>query len=135
MGDEINNNYPAAPDFISETPVNLPANQPQAEYGSDLIAELIGSLGHEYIFLTPGSSFRGVHDSLVNHTKNHKPKIILVAHEEIAVAMAQGYCKATGKPAMAFLHDLVGIQHATMAFYNAMADRMPVVVLGGSVIS
>ena len=132
MGDEINNNYPAAPDFISETPVNLPANQPQAEYGSDLIAELIGSLGHEYIFLTPGSSFRGVHDSLVNHTKNHKPKIILVAHEEIAVAMAQGYCKATGKPAMAFLHDLVGIQHATMAFYNAMADRMPVVVLGGS---
>ena len=63
MGDEINNNYPAAPDFISETPVNLPANQPQAEYGSDLIAELIGSLGHEYIFLTPGSSFRGVHDS------------------------------------------------------------------------
>ena len=101
MGDEINNNYPAAPDFISETPVNLPANQPQAEYGSDLIAELIGALGHEYIFLTPGSSFRGVHDSLVNHTKNHKPQIILVAHEEIAVAMAQGYCKATGKPAMA----------------------------------
>ena len=132
MSDEINNNYPAAPEFTSETPINLPANQPKGEYGSDLIAELIGELGHDYIFLTPGSSFRGVHDSLVNHTKNHKPKIILVAHEEIAVAMAHGYCKATGRPAMAFLHDLVGVQHATMAFYNAMADRMPVVVLGGS---
>ena len=130
--DDINNNYPAAPDFASETPINLPANQPRAEYGSDLIAELIGELGHDYIFLTPGSSFRGVHDSLVNHTKNHKPKIILVAHEEIAVAMAHGYCKATGRPAMAFLHDLVGVQHASMAFYNAMADRMPVIVLGGS---
>ena len=132
MSDEINNNYPAAPDFASETPINLPSNQSKAEYGSDLIAELIGNLGHDYIFLTPGSSFRGVHDSLVNHTRNHKPQIILVAHEEIAVAMAQGYCKATGRPAMAFLHDLVGVQHATMAFYNAMADRMPVIVLGGS---
>ena len=132
MSAEINNNYPAAPDFATETPINLPANQPKAEYGSDMIAELIGELGHDYIFLTPGSSFRGVHDSLVNHTKNHKPQIILVAHEEIAVAMAQGYCKATGRPAMAFLHDLVGVQHATMAFYNAMADRMPVIVLGGS---
>ena len=67
--DDINNNYPAAPDFGSEAPINLPANQSKAEYGSDLIAELIGNLGHDYIFLTPGSSFRGVHDSLVNHTR------------------------------------------------------------------
>ena len=73
MSNEINNNYPAAPDFVSEAPIKLPANQPKAEDGSDLIAELIGTLGHDYIFLTPGSSFRGVHDSLVNHTKNHKP--------------------------------------------------------------
>ena len=132
MSDEINNNYPAAPDFASESPINLPSNQPKAEYGSDLIAEIMGALGHEYLFLTPGSSFRGVHDSLVNHTRNHKPQIILVAHEEMAVAMAQGYSKATGKPSMCFLHDLVGVQHATMAFYNAMADRMPIIVLGGA---
>jgi acetolactate synthase-1/2/3 large subunit len=129
---EINNNYPAAPGFQSETPINLPDNLPKAEYGSDLIAEMIGELGHDYIFLTPGSSFRGVHDSLVNHTRNHKPQIILVAHEEMAVAMAQGYCKATGRSACVFVHDLVGVQHAVMAFYNAMADRMPVVVFGGS---
>jgi acetolactate synthase-1/2/3 large subunit len=124
--------YPAAPGFESEAPINLSANQPKAEYGSDLVAELIGKLGHDYLFLTPGSSFRGVHDSLVNHTRNHKPQIILVAHEEMAVAMAQGYSKVTQKPSMCFLHDLVGLQHATMALYNAMADRMPVVVLGGS---
>jgi len=124
--------YPAAPGFESETPINLPRNRADAEYGSDMIAELIGELGHDYVFLTPGSSFRGLHDSLVNHTRNHKPQIILVAHEEMAIAMAQGYCKATGKPAMAILHDLVGVQHGLMAFYNAMADRQPVVVLGGS---
>ena len=132
MSDKINDNYPAAPEFVSEAPINLPDNQPKAEYGSDLIAEMMGEMGHDYLFLTPGSSFRGVHDSLVNHTRNHKPQIILVAHEEMAVAMAQGYWKATGRPALAFVHDLVGLQHAVMAFYNAMADRAPVVVLGGS---
>jgi acetolactate synthase-1/2/3 large subunit len=124
--------YPAAPGFESEAPVNLPRNRSDAEYGSDLVAELFGKLGHDYIFLTPGSSFRGVHDSLVNHTRNHKPQIILCAHEEIAMAMGQGYAKATGKPGLVFLHDLVGVQHAAMAFYNAWADRQPVVVLGGS---
>ncbi len=126
------NDYPAAPGFTSEAPINLPSNRADAEYGSDMIAELIGKLGHDYVFLTPGSSFRGLHDSLVNHTRNHKPTLILVAHEEMAIAMAQGYCKATGRPAMAILHDLVGVQHGLMAFYNAMADRQPVVVLGGS---
>jgi acetolactate synthase-1/2/3 large subunit len=124
--------YPAAPGFESEAPVNLPRNQSDAEYGSDLVAELFGRLGHDYIFLTPGSSFRGVHDSLVNHTRNHRPQIILCPHEEMALAMAQGYSKATGRPSLVFLHDLVGVQHAAMAFYNAWADRQPVVVCGGS---
>ena len=124
--------YPAGPNFASEAPINLPSNRQDAAYGSDVIVELFGDLGFEHVFLTPGSSFRGIHDSLVNHTRNHKPEIILCAHEEIAVAMAQGYAKATGRPALVFLHDLVGVQHAVMAFYNAWADRMPVVVLGGA---
>jgi len=124
--------YPAAPAFDSEAPINLPRNRAEAEYGSDLLCELLGRLGHDYVFLTPGSSFRAVHDSLVNHTRNHKPQIVLCAHEEIAVAMAHGYAKATGRPSLVFLHDLVGIQHGLMAFYNAWADRQPIVVLGGS---
>lgn len=125
-------NYPAAPGFESESPINLPANRSDAEYGSDVIAEMLGRLEFDYAFLTPGSSFRGLHDSLVNHTRNHKPEIILCAHEEIAVAMGQGYAKATGRPALVILHDLVGVQHGLMALYNAWADRKPLVVLGGS---
>ena len=125
-------NYPAAPGFESESPINLPANRSDAEYGSDVIAEMLGRLEFDYAFLTPGSSYRGLHDSLVNHTRNHKPEIILCAHEEIAVAMGQGYAKATGRPALVILHDLVGVQHGLMALYNAWADRKPLVVLGGS---
>ena len=107
-------NYPAAPGFESESPINLPANRSDPGYGSDVIAEILGRLEFDYAFLTPGSSFRGLHDSLVNHTRNHKPEIILCSHEEIAVAMGQGYAKATGRPALVILHDLVGVQHGLL---------------------
>ncbi len=85
-----------------------------------------------YVPLNPGSSFRGLHDSLVNHGGNTKPQILLCLHEEIAVALAHGYAKATGGLAVAAVHDLVGLMHASMAVYDAFCDRTPVLVLGGS---
>ena len=53
-------------------------------------------------------------------------------HEEVAVAIAQGWAKVTGKAMAAAVHSNVGLQHATMAFFNAWCDRMPVVVLGAT---
>ena len=64
MSDEINNNYPAAPDFASESPINLPSNQPKAEYGSDLIAEIMGALGHEYRRAVLGAGFQPGFDAI-----------------------------------------------------------------------
>ena len=118
--------------FQSEAPVNLPRNRMDAAYGSDVICDLIQAMGFEYVMLTPGSSFRGLHDSLVNYTRNTRPRIILCGAEEVALHMAQGYGKVTGKAGLVVLHDLVGLQHATMAFYNAWCDEVPVLVLGGS---
>jgi hypothetical protein len=44
-------------------------------WGSDPIAELLRALGLDYIALTPGASFRGLHDSLVNHLGNTRPAV------------------------------------------------------------
>ena len=118
--------------YASEIPVNLPRNRAEPEYGSDLICDLLQAMGFEHVMLTPGSSFRGLHDSLVNHTRNARPGIVLCGAEEIALHMAQGYSKVTGKASLVILHDLVGLQHAMMAFYNAWADEVPILVLGGS---
>ena len=123
---------PSGDPYASEVPINLPANRQDPEYGSDVVVDMLGALGFDYIALTPGSSFRGIHDSLVNYGRNHRPEIILCAHEEIAVALAHGYAKASGRVGGVILHDLVGIQHALMACYNASADRAPVFVLGGA---
>ena len=115
-----------------EVPVKLPANAPTAEYGSDLIAELISSMGFEHVFLLPGSSFRGLHDSLVNHTRNTKPEMILCPTEFAAISAGHGYAKATGKPALVIIHDLVGLMLGCMSVFNAWCDQVPLLILGGS---
>ena len=106
-------------------------------YGSDLLVELLKAYNIEYVPANIGATFRGIWESLVNLRENalkagdsSYPEAISVCHEEIAVAMAHGYAKATGKPMAVLLHDLVGLQHATMAIYNAWVDRVPIILLG-----
>jgi thiamine pyrophosphate-dependent acetolactate synthase large subunit-like protein len=99
-------------------------------WGSDPIAELLRELDIEYVALTPGASFRGLHDSLVNHLGNTRPQMLLCVHEEHAVALAHGYAKATGRPMAVALHSNVGLMHATMAIFNAWCDRVPMLMLG-----
>jgi thiamine pyrophosphate-dependent acetolactate synthase large subunit-like protein len=104
----------------------------QPKYGSDLIVDLMRSLDIEYAAFNPGATFRGIHDSIVNYGGNRKPEVIFCCHEEYSVAMAHGYAKATGKPMAAITHDVVGLQHASMAMFNAWCDRVPVIVMGGT---
>jgi thiamine pyrophosphate-dependent acetolactate synthase large subunit-like protein len=99
-------------------------------WGSDPVAATLRAMGVEYIALTPGASFRGLHDSLVNYLGNQRPAMLLALHEESAVAIAHGYAKATGKPIAVALHSNVGLMHATMAIFNAWCDRAPILMLG-----
>ena len=99
-------------------------------YGSDVIVDLLVALEIDYVSCNPGATFRGLHDSLVNY--RHDIPLIECTHEEISVAIAHGYAKATGRVMAAALHDVVGLQHASMAIYNAWCDRVPVLLLGGT---
>ena len=112
--------------------IPAPTEQAQAVWGSDAIAEMIRALDIPYMLLNPGASFRGLHDSLVNHLGNQKPQMIVVLHEEHAVAIAHGYAKVTGKPLGAILHSNVGLMHGSMGIFDAWTDRMPVIVFGAT---
>jgi thiamine pyrophosphate-dependent acetolactate synthase large subunit-like protein len=101
-------------------------------WGSDLVVDVLRALEVPYVPLNPGSSFRGLHDSLVNYGGNRAPQLLLCLHEEIAVSLANGWAKATGRLGVAAVHDLVGLMHASMAVYDAYCDRTPLLVLGGS---
>ena len=109
----------------------LPSAPAPSRWGSDVIAGMLRALDVEFIALTPGASFRGLHDSLVNHLGNERPELLLVLHEENAVAMAHGYARVAGRPMAVALHSNVGLMHATMAIFNAWCDRVPILMLGG----
>jgi thiamine pyrophosphate-dependent acetolactate synthase large subunit-like protein len=100
--------------------------------GGDFMVDVIKSLKFDYIASNPGSSFRGLHESLINYGGNVAPEFLTCCHEESSVAMAHGYYKAEGKPMAVLLHGTVGLQHAAMAIYNAYCDRVPVYLLAGN---
>src|SRR6202171_1919942 len=141
----------AAPGAVAAQPAELrravpPPMSPEAEIGtpsgaeglnaertgSGFMVDVIKSLGFEYVCANPGSSFRGLHESLVNYGGNRAPEFITCCHEESAVAMAHGYFKAEGKPMAVLAHGTVGLQHAAMAIYNAYCDRVPVYIIAGN---
>ena len=109
-----------------------PSEPGETVWGSDAIADMLRAMDIPYVLLNPGASFRGLHDSLVNHLGNEKPQMVVVLHEEHAVAIAHGYAKVTGKPLIAILHSNVGLMHGSMAIFDAWVDRVPVIVLGAT---
>ena len=104
----------------------------EPQWGSDAIADFLTATGVPFIALTPGASFRGLHDSLVNYADSPGPQMILCLHEEHAVALAHGYAKVTGVPMAVALHSNVGLLHASMAIFNAYCDRVPVLLIGAT---
>ncbi len=106
----------------------------QSTSGGDFMVDVFKTLDVEYLAMNCASSFRGLHEAVLNHGGNTKPEILTCPHEEIAVHMAQGYAKIEGKPMAMICHGVVGLQHATMAIYNAWCDRVPVIVMGGNII-
>jgi thiamine pyrophosphate-dependent acetolactate synthase large subunit-like protein len=110
-------------------PVARPATQGRP--ASDFMVDVIKKIGFEYAAINPGSTFQGLHESLINYGKNTAPELLTCLHEEAAVAMAHGYAKAAGKPMLVAVHGTVGLLHSSMALFQAWADRVPVVLIVG----
>jgi acetolactate synthase-1/2/3 large subunit len=106
----------------------------QTTSGGDFMVDVLKTLDIDYLAMTVASSFRGVHEAVLNHGNNVKPEILTCPHEEIAVAMAHGYAKMEGRPMAAICHGVVGLQHASMAMYNAWCDRVPVYLMCGNIL-
>lgn len=99
--------------------------------GSDLMVDLLRGTDIAYVAAMPGSTFRGLHELIINYGGNRAPELITCVHEEVSAAMCHGYAKVAGKPMACLVHSDVGLQHASMAIFNAWCDRAPVIVLAG----
>jgi acetolactate synthase I/II/III large subunit len=101
--------------------------------GSDYMVDALKHVGFDYITCMPGSTFRGLQESITNYGGNTKPELLSCVHEEISSAMAFGYAQMAGKPMAIIVHNTVGLQHASMGIYNAYAARLPMLILVGNI--
>jgi len=101
--------------------------------GSDLMVQVLRDLGVEFVVSNPGSTFEGLQESIVNcgPTPNRTPEFITALHEESAVDMCHGYARSEGRPICALVSGTIGLQHASMAIYQAFLGQSPVIVLIG----
>jgi acetolactate synthase-1/2/3 large subunit len=124
---------PTAQTIAAETGTpQEPANRIGGVAGSDFMVDVIKSLDIKYLPANCASSYRGIHESLIDYGGNKMPEFLTCTHEESAVGIAHGYFKVAGKPLLTLCHGTVGLQHACMAVYNAWCDRVPVVIMGGN---
>jgi thiamine pyrophosphate-dependent acetolactate synthase large subunit-like protein len=121
-----------ARDSGNATPTAIPGPMVRKP-GSDLMVETLKELGIEYVAANPGSSFEGLQESIVNYgdPPNTRPEFITALHEESSVDMAHGYGKAEGQPMCVLLHGTLGIQHASMAIYQAYYSGTPMLMIAG----
>jgi len=117
----------------TQTPSGLPKITTSGKVGGDFMVDVLKTLDIDFVASCPGSTFRGLQESIINYAMNKKPEFITCMHEEASVAMAHGYSKIAGKPMASMVHGVVGTQHAAMAIYNCFSDQAPAVILAGNV--
>jgi benzoylformate decarboxylase len=96
--------------------------------GADVLIEVLRSEGVHYIFGNPGTTELPLMDALVD-----APDIsyILALQEASAVAMADGYAQAAGRPGFLNLHTAGGLGHGFGNLLNAGVSGTPLVVTAG----
>ncbi len=122
----------ATADKVKAAAAKLPSETFITRPGSDFMTDVLKAVDLQYLAINPAAGFRSLHESIVNYGANKNPEILTCLHEESAAGIAHGYAKAAGKPMGVMLHGTVGLQHGSMAIYNAWCDRVPMMVFGGN---
>ncbi|MFV0337212.1 MAG: thiamine pyrophosphate-binding protein, partial [Chthoniobacterales bacterium] len=101
--------------------------------GAQALVKTLDDLGIEYIFGYSGGAAIPIFDAL--ETVKTKMKFILVRHEQGAVHMADGYARATGKPACVLVTSGPGAGNTITGLMTAHMDSVPMIVLSGQTVS
>src|SRR3989337_3577323 len=102
--------------------------------GAQTMLRVLAKMGVEKIFASPGSEWSPVWEALAEPGVEGMPQYLSTRHEEVAVGMAIGYAKATGKLPAVMIHTTVGSLHATMGMRGAIREQVPMVVFSGESI-
>jgi acetolactate synthase-1/2/3 large subunit len=103
--------------------------------GGQAMLKVMQRSGIDYILSSPGSEWPPVWEALAEQTAQgiKKPGYVNCRHEAVAVAMAAGYTKVTGRPLVVMLHATAGPLNAAMTLRAALQERTPMVIISGEI--
>ena len=101
--------------------------------GAQALIKTLSDLGVEYVFGYSGGAALPIFDAL--ETVKTKMKFVLVRHEQGAVHMADGYARATGKPAVVLVTSGPGAGNTVTGIMTAMMDSVPMIILCGQQVT
>lgn len=127
---EISSPFP-----LDQEELGFQGENPMTMTGGEILLDALRANHIEYIFCCPGSEWVCLFDGLARHYSHGEksPVYINCRHETLAVAMAMGYAKVTGRVPVVLLHNSVGPLHAAMAIRAAYHGGDPILICAGDV--
>jgi acetolactate synthase-1/2/3 large subunit len=102
------------------------------DFAAESFLARLGERGIEYVFANAGTDFAPIIEAVSRNSGGRKyPRFITVPHENVAMAMANGYYRIAGKPAAVMLHVTVGTANAVCQLMNMARDSIPVLLCAG----
>jgi benzoylformate decarboxylase len=99
-----------------------------AAYGRDTFLSLLVDEGVTHLFGNPGTTELPIMHALRDHASL---TYVLGLQESVVIAMADGFCRASGKLAACNVHVAPGLGNALGAIYNANLSGSPLIITAG----
>lgn len=96
--------------------------------------EALWEAGVTHVFVNLGSDHPSILEAMAKGQKERRdqfPTVITCPNEMVALSMADGYARLTGKPQCVIVHVDVGTQGLAAAVHNASCGRAPVLIFAG----
>ena len=112
----------------------MPDTSP-AGNGADVLLEQLERQGVDCIFASPIAVMAPIWEALARRGDARGPRYFRCRHELLAMGLASGYYKATGRSQVVFLPSSLGVQNGSMGLHTALQERIPVTVLSPDTLS
>ena len=103
--------------------------------GADVLLNQLADQGVDCMFASPIAVMAPLWEALIRRGEGTGPRYFRCRHELLAVSLASGYYKATGRSQVVFLPSSLGVQNGAMGLHTALQERIPMTILSPDTLS
>jgi acetolactate synthase I/II/III large subunit len=97
--------------------------------GAEVLLEQLEYQGVDCIFASPIAVMAPIWEALARRGQDMRLRYFRCRHELLAIALASGYYKVTGRSQIVFLPTSLGVQNGSMGLHTALQERTPMTAL------